>query len=385
MLTLKNIHGLGSRPERHENSVLTLYLDTDQSKQANLNRGFERRLHEMAANIKTTIHSPEDRNRFESASVRMNRLVQESDAHARGLVAVFDAADGYLWCEQVHVPLPNRLQWSRQALVEPLVAALEEYETVGIVLLDRAHIRVLTMFLGEVHEHIHKAFDQRKVRHTKTAGMDKVGAASHAQQKAGEQVRQNLRHMMREVEFVVAQQNIQRLLLAGSSEITAEFRTLLPKRLASLVVGAVDIDINANSREIGNAVAPIAETFEREGELKIVTNLVTSAAKTARAVVGLTRTLDAVNQSRVWQLIYADGFHAPGYECGECAALFSSRKPSCPLCGSSLHRIDNVVEHAVARAMRKGAKVETVRSANAESSLMKAGGIGAILRTRTAA
>jgi peptide subunit release factor 1 (eRF1) len=241
------------------------------------------------------------------------------------------------------------------------------------------------MFLGEVHELIREAFDQRRVRHTKTVGMNKLGAASHAQQKADEQVRQNLRRMIKVVESVVAQHSIHRLVLAGSPEITAEFRGLLPKRLASLVVGAVDIDIDATSREIANAAAPIAESFERESEQKIVTDLVTSSKKTSHAVVGLTRTLDAVNQSRIWQLVYADGFHSPGYECKECAALFSSRKPSCQLCSSALRRIENVVERAVARAMRKGTQVEVVRSGDAESSLIKAGGIGAFLRTRRAA
>jgi peptide subunit release factor 1 (eRF1) len=47
-------------------------------------------------------------------------------------------------------------------------------------------------------------------------------------------------------------------------------------------------------------------------------------------------------------------------------------------------RIEDVVERAVDHGVRHGASVEVIRSEEAESSLMNAGGIGAFLRTRTA-
>ena len=131
-------------------------------------------------------------------------------------------------------------------------------------------------------------------------------------------------------------------------------------------------------------MAPIAAQFERDTEEALVTALVTSAAKSGRVVIGLGHTLHAVNQRRVWQLVYADGFHSPGYECPRCAALFSTETTSCPFCGSTVLPIEDVVERAVDHAIRKGVGIEVIRSEEAESSLMNAGGIGAFLRTRTA-
>ena len=129
---------------------------------------------------------------------------------------------------------------------------------------------------------------------------------------------------------------------------------------------------------------PVADKYERDTEEAIVRDLVTSAAKAGRVVIGLGRTLHAVNQRRVWQLVYADGFHTPGYECPRCAALFSTETTSCPFCGSTVHPTEDVVERAVDHALRKGARIEVIRADEAESSLMNAGGIGAFLRTRTA-
>jgi peptide subunit release factor 1 (eRF1) len=100
-------------------------------------------------------------------------------------------------------------------------------------------------------------------------------------------------------------------------------------------------------------------------------------------VIGLAHTLYALNQRRVWQLVYADAFHAPGYECTKCAALFSTDATSCSFCGSVVRPIEDVVECAVDHAVRRGARIEVIRGEEAESSLMNAGGIGAFLRTRT--
>jgi hypothetical protein len=384
MLTLNDIHALASRPKQSENSVLTLYLDIDQSNQANLNRGFESQLRDMVAETKKTIDRPEELNSFETACQWMRRRVVECHVSARSVVVVFDLADGFFWAKQLDLPLPNRLHWSREVLIEPLVAALDEYERVGIVLLDRANIRVLTMFLGKVEEQVKDGFDQRKVRHTKTVGMNKLGAASHAQHRADEQVRMNVRRMVERIEGVVKALSVHRLILAGSPEMTAELRALLPKRLASQVIGTLDLAKNATLEEIRLAAAPLADGFERESEQALVRELVTSAAKAGPVVAGLAHTLHAVNQGRVWQLVYVDGFRALGYECSECNALFAWEQISCSLCGSSIRPIENVVEHAVARVARQGTKVEIIRCEDAGSSLSNVGGIGAFLRTRNA-
>ena len=384
MLTLNDVQMLASRSERTENSVLTLYLDVDQSKQANLNRGFENQLKDMLAGVRNSLDGTGQAAIFETAAARLEQFVAGYDVASRSLAAVCDASDGFFWIREIESPVPNRMQWGREALIEPLIAAIDEYEQVGIALVDRANLRLFVMSLGQVHELNGESFDRRKIRHIKTAGMDRLGAAGHSDHKADEQMRSNFRRMINRIASALAPRGIRRLILAGSPEITGQVNSLLPKRLASLVIGAVDVAKNASAEEIRKAAAPIAEKFERETEESLVTQLVTSAAKSRRAVVGLANTLHAVNQGRIWQLVYADGFHSPGYECAECSALLSAEAESCAFCGSSLNRVTDVVELAVAHAARKGANVELVRGDETGSSLMNAGGIGAFLRTRTA-
>jgi peptide chain release factor subunit 1 len=384
MLTTNDIHELVSRPERTENSVITVYLDVDQSRQANLNRGFEKQLKDMLRGVRDSIHDGHDRKAFQTASRRLEDFVAQCQVGARGLALVFDTSDGYFWTREVDFPVRNQIRWGQEVLVKPLAVAVDEYERVGIVLLDRAKARLLTMFLGEVEEHGGEDFNRRNVRHIKTVGTDHLGSASQAQRKADEKIRLNLRRIAKHIDMMLEQRGVRRIIFAGSPEITAELQSVLPKRLASQIIGTVNLATNASIEEIHDATALVAEKFERDSEQALVADLVTAAAKSGRVVTGLGHTLYALNQRRIWQLVYADEFHAPGYECTQCAALFSGETATCSFCGSAVIAIEDVVERAVDHALRRGARIEVIRSEVAESSLTNAGGIGAFLRTRTA-
>jgi len=382
MTRYEDVNNLASRPERVKNSVLTLYLNVDQSLQPNLNRGFETTFRNLQSAVRRTIKGEDELKLFDMAAAQVAKFVAGYQANRRVLVVVFDAVDGFLWTQDFDFPIASALRWGREAFVERLAAALAEHESVAIALIDRAKLRLFLMILGDLHEHAEQAFDRKGVRHPRTAGMDMIGAASHADQKADEHVRRNLRQMAAQIAKSMADAGIRRLILAGSPEVTAELGSLLPKRLAANIVGRVDIAITATPAQIRAALSSILEQLKIESDNGVVNELTTAAAKAGPVVVGCARTLHALNESRVWRLVYAAGFHSPGYECSECGAIFSTRVARCPACAATVRRADDIIERAVDHAMRKGAKVEVIRGEEAESALLNAGGIGAFLRTR---
>lgn len=385
MLTMKDIHILTSRPKRAAKSVLTVYLNVDQSQQANWNRGFERQLKDMITGVRTGIGSETEWLAFDASAQRVTEFVGKYQGPGRAIAAIYDAADQFFWAYPVDLPLENRVDWGYEALIAPLAAALDEHEQLAIAIFDRANLRLFTMFLGEVQEHIWEKFDHKKVRHTKTVGMDMIGAASRAQQKSDEQIRLNLRWMSKSIDAMMADYGIRRLLLAGSPEITAMMKGLLPKRLASFVIGTTDLAISASLDEIRRVAAPIGERFEGQLEESMVADLLTSASKGRQVVTGLARTLNALNERRVWELVYTDDFKSPGYECAQCGALFVAEVAACSFCASELHPVADVVARAVDYAIRKHIRIELIRNADALSDLANAGGIGAFLRTRMVA
>ena len=161
---------------------------------------------------------------------------------------------GGVWATELH----NLLEGPHQAA--------RENECVGIAVLDRARLRLLTKFLGQLREHVAEEFDHRAVRHTKTVGMNSLGAASHAHQRADEQVRLNLQQVIHEIDLLVARQSVRHLVLAGSTDIVAKLKTSLPKRLASLVIGTADIATNATVDQIMSVVDSLTRNFLGERE-----------------------------------------------------------------------------------------------------------------------
>ena len=378
----ETVSALFPRRERHQNSVLSVYLNVDQSQQINLNRGFETQLKEMASRLRASLTDDVQRETFEIALQSMENFISTYSPAGRGLVLFFDSADRFFHHEELQFPVTNKIRWNHELFLQPLASALDQLEDYGVVLADRTKVRVFLVQLGKIEELVNKEISGKRVRHVKSTGNSHAESSSRMQRRADNQVRSNLQHVVLEVDQFVKTSKVHRLVLAGTPEIAAELRQLLPARLALSVIGDTPLAMDASLEHVLSAVNPIAERFERDSEIQKVEAVVTAARKKGEAVIGLGHTLQAVNSGRVWELLYSCDFLSPGFECAECSALFSAETPACPHCGSKLEPVRNVVERAVEHAFRKRAKIEVV-TGEASAALDTAGGIGAFLKTRT--
>jgi peptide subunit release factor 1 (eRF1) len=380
-MTQNNWHALLSHSLRPNRSVLSVYLNVDQSRQANLNRGFETRFKDLLFRLKNTIQDSPELQRFRTSEHRMADFLAAYEPKADTVVLFFDASENFFWSSELNIAMQDMARWDRDFFLRPLAAATDDFERYGIVLVDRANARLFTVFLGGIEEVLRVEFDPAKVRRLKSVGTG-WSSPSQVEGKADEQVRKNLRQVVREIDALVRSTNINRLVLAGTSEITALLQDLLPKRLALRVIETVDMDVDAPPKHVLETTRGLTERYERSSEEQLVKEVSTSAARMGHAVVGLSNTLKKINEARVWQLIYSEDFQSPGLECLKCAALFPIPKEACTYCGSPVGRVDDIVEKAVERALRKQARIEVVRG-EAAALLDNCGGIAAFLKART--
>ena len=136
-----------------------------------------------------------------------------------------------------------------------------------------------------------------------------------------------------------------------------------------------------------NAIFPVCVVnvvfhVERDVEVNTVREVTTAAVKSRRAVLGLARTLNAVNHGRVWELIYSAGYRPPGFECTRCGGLSSLERSTC-YCGGAMRPVCDVISQAVEHGLRHGARIEVVHEEAAEE-LNTRGGIAAFLKARPA-
>jgi peptide chain release factor subunit 1 len=371
------------RPEREIDSVLTVYLDVDQSKQPNLNRGFEVRLKNFLANLRDSLPDAGQVERFARIAQRVQDYVSAYEVSGRSLVVVADDIDSFLWARDLHVPVETAVFWDRAPNMEQLLRFADEFQHYGVILADKATVRLFNVFLGMAEEGPISRIGHRDVRHIRTTGTDHWGSASHIQRKADEHVTHLLKRAIPTLEKMVRTEHIHRLVLAGSREVTAELRQLMPKRLEQLVVGFAPLNVSASPEDVLAATREIFEKVERENEQKLVEKLITSARKAGPVLTGIGPVLKAVNNRRAHLLVYADELKAPGWECRHCNAIFSIEHERCMYCDGPVAPIPNLLERTVEHVLQSGGAVEAVHGEPAED-LINAGGIGVFLKTRTA-
>jgi peptide subunit release factor 1 (eRF1) len=119
--------------------------------------------------------------------------------------------------------------------------------------------------------------------------------------------------------------------------------------------------------------------MERDREKEIVQGVLAELHDRGKAVGGFAAVLDAVNQGRVWTLVYGKTFSAKGGECGSCDAYSPHANGPCVYCGEDVHPLPQCVDRLSQSVLEMGGRVEVV-DGDAKKKLDKPGGIAAMLR-----
>ena len=129
-------------------------------------------------------------------------------------------------------------------------------------------------------------------------------------------------------------------------------------------------------------VAEAAETAQREVEAREEMETIEKVQEllSSRAVVGLSDTLDMLNQQRVMTLVVDDEARMPGGIDPESGMLTTQTEGTYEATGGAIRREEDLVEAMLDRAMAQGASLELVRSEAAKAALSAHGPAAAILR-----
>jgi peptide chain release factor subunit 1 len=320
----------------------------------------------------------EAREEFDADAERVRQFVEVSRDVKRGSVVFCDASDNFFWSRQLNVRVRNGARWNDTPYVRPLIEILDEYERYAVVLTDRKQARLFTIYLGEIEEH-HQAEAPLDVKRINAPGRDHIESQMTIQHKADAHAHLHLKHVAELTARLASVREFDRLILAGTVEATSELFGLLPKALRAKVVRQISLPINGSAALVLEETLKVEADIEREREAELVKELITAGHKNQKAVIELTPTVRAIQEQRVWQLVYADGFAPPGSQCGNCLALYAEEKESCDYCGQAVKGVGDFIDRAAERVLEMDGRVEQVCGPAAER-LQEAGNIGAFLR-----
>jgi len=376
MLSRSEVESLMGREARPDSPVLSVYLDTNQADVVNVNRAFE----VVFKNMLRDVRQPEDKDRQKQLKEDAEWVLRFLDDYRdtkRALVMFADASQDFFWVRELNVDVRNSLSWRDKPYVRPLLELMDEHERYGVVLTDRRHARLFTIFLGEIEEEV-EAFVLADVTHRETAGTDHLRSQMNLQRKADLHARWHLKEVAQTMTGLAGRHQFDRLILAGTVEATSELYGLLPKALRARVVRKIALPVDTNPAQVLSETLKIEFEVERQRELDLVEQLITAAKKKQKAVLGLDETLLALQEWRVWQLVYTDGLNLRGSECSNCAALLANEIEPCAYCGKPVRAVNDLIQLAAERVFDLEGKVEQV-SGPAAAGLKEVGSIGAVL------
>jgi peptide chain release factor subunit 1 len=294
----------------------------------------------------------------------------EYDWQGKGVVVFSCQGEGFWRAYSLAVPVPSRVYVGSRPNIRPLTEVLDDYSRYGVVLVDREGARLFLFEQGELQETAGTMGELPK-RHKKGGR-----AAQKYQRWADEHAQHNLREAAELTAKFFTGGRCNRLILGGTEDNVTQFETMLPKSFQNIIVGSFAIDTGASESDVLDRSLEVIRQVEREREKPLVEHLI-AAWKRGQAVVGLSDTVAAVQEQRVQTLFAIKGYGEAGYRCESCRYLTLQERTACPLCGEEMKRTDDIVDHAVHRAMEQGVEVEVIRDSE---DLEKAGKIGAILR-----
>lgn len=294
-------------------------------------------------------------------------------SHARAL-AMFSCSSAQLW--EVH-ELPSKV--TNQLVVHPspcvrqLEEVVEEHVRSGVLLADKQRARMFVYEMGELVDHTER-FDTIE-RH----GEDNRGELYKTRQvhQVAEQVQQHLRRAAQLAFAVYQEHGFDRLLLGAPSEIAADLVPVLHPYLRDrLVEEPFPVTPSASIADVRAAALAAEERLERQKERADVARLRETVAAGGRAVLTLAEVLAALNAKRAERIVVSQGFGAEGWRCPGCGGLFVVGR-TCPVCGTPMVLLDDVVEEAVHESLAQDVRVYVCVD---NADLDVAGGIGAYLR-----
>jgi peptide chain release factor subunit 1 len=359
---------------QEEGLTLTMYLDIDQNKQVNRKRGFAVQAEAMLKGLKAE-HGPD--RKLADASRRALDLVKKMKPKAVSALVVVNLPTKTAELHQLQVPLAASVHWRQGAFLRPIVEAMDEHERYAVVLTSTQRARIFTVTMGELTEH--EDLISETGRRTKATGSDQWRAEKRHDRRHDEEVTLHAKRVLDALRDLSIRGPFDRLILAGTPKATAQLERLLPRRLQGKLVRSITMPMTASTKEVMAGILKIQERMERDQERSIVDGVLAELHDRGKAVAGFAAVLDAVNQGRVWTLVYGKGFKIKAGVCGDCKAFSPHSNGPCVYCGGDVKPMPQPVDRLSQSVLEMGGRVEVV-DGPARTALAKKGDIAVLLR-----
>jgi hypothetical protein len=373
MITTNDIQRLIQR-NPNDGDVLSLFLDMS------VNSDNKRTHHIFLSKEKAAfaeLQSDRDNHHREplgAAFARVERWIDESFDPANRGVAIF-AEIGGDWFEayQFRAQVPNRLAIQPHPLVGPLTPLVHNSPRQGVILVDREHLRLLSVHMGQADEDYRIEPAAIPTAHDVQAG---GYSQKDYQKRKAEETRQFFKDFVEEIGRFDQRVRPDYFVLLGTTENTKHFREFLPKALDDRIIHVAAAPTAVSAPELVKHLTPVFEEFAERGEAATLDLFQDRVKQSHFATSGLHETLIQLQEGKVERLLVERGLEKEGVQCTQCAFYLARRDGPCPYCGGTLRDGVDIVEAMIRMAANQSARVDFVPG----DHMRDFNGVGALLK-----
>ncbi|NOR77846.1 MAG: hypothetical protein GQ523_05365 [Methanophagales archaeon] len=349
----------------NRDSFISLYLDI-----ASLDTKFVRRRRNTCKSVLKG--DKELSENFEKAMQMIEEYLNKNEREKgqQGHAIFASNIHNFFKAYKLGMPVENLLIVDTSPYIRPLARLVDEYEAFGLVLLDSQRAKIYVVSSGKVG--YKKRYATDIINKHKKGGMSQArfqrlrkGAIDHF-----------LKDVAEDVEKLFLQDEVVKLIIAGSGNAKLLFKNILPPHIKSEIVAIIDMAFDEAEGRLVSKAEEIALDAEKETSEQNVSRLRDEILRNGLAVHGLKETGEAVINGQIELLLVSKGYKIRGWICEKCQTVDSGVKDKCPYCGSRTSEVD-VIEELIEFAERTDTKVEFVED---NPILAELGGVGGLLR-----
>jgi len=300
-------------------------------------------------------------------------LENEYQETNRGVVIYTEVGGPWFEAMQFPVPVQNRFVVNERPVILPLAQVLESYDHHGVILLDREHVRLMSVYFGTLLDEVEVRGDPLPAPHDVQAG---GYSQNRYQRRKLEETRQFFRDFSRQVEEFVQRHRPDDLVILGTDENVAKFREFLPEKLLEMVVYTGPMAVDESAAAVIQRLQHRLDAERQKESLAAVDMLLERVSQDYLATGGVQATLTALQEGKVDTLLIAKELDRTGNRCSKCGFVFAREIESCAYCGGGEFAAVDAAEELIRLAEGQGAEVEFLDP----GSLGRLRGVGALLR-----
>jgi len=360
-----------------ERSFLSVYLDLspDRSGKKLYTPFLKTRLSELS---KFILAHPRERP-FLAKDIKLIQkyLEEELDPAWKG-IALFACAS-----ENLFVPVPMPLPPENSVALAPfphlfsLIRYNDLYQTQAIIAAHSRQARLFLARLGRLGKQLTLAWEDKHTTRFGRMGWSLPRFQRHLQ----EHIKQRAKEIAENLEKLINSEKPEYLFVMAEEGMEAELKKQLSTTLKKKLVPLPSCEPRDPDHKILSAAFEALQKISREKAEVLARQILEEAEPLGQATAGPEPTMSALQNHQVGRMVIDARFRATGWKCTGCNSLGTGGSPNaCPFCRGTICPAD-LREEIIARAKSQGVEL---RFSENFSPLMKAGGIAALLKYKTA-